>query len=106
MDLQNLSMPENVDMAGVKRMSLTAAATLKIRGGVRSGLIRQESRKGCVDTMGDERDIGREPRSDAYCLVYESHGQDCRYKPLGDTCSTISQKYGTGGGQRADSGEV
>ena len=39
-------------------------------------------------------------------LVYESHGQDCRYTPLGDTCSTISQKYGTGGGQRADSGEV
>ena len=38
-------------------------------------------------------------------LVYESHGQDCRYTPLGDTCSTISQKYGTGG-QRADSGEV
>ena len=31
-------------------------------------------------------------------IVYESHGQDCRYKPLGDVCSTISQKYGTGGG--------
>ena len=27
-------------------------------------------------------------------LVYESHGQDCRYTPLGDTCSTISQKRG------------
>ena len=46
------------------------AATLKIRGGVRSGLIRQESRKGCVDTMGVERDIGREPRSDAVRVVY------------------------------------
>ena len=31
-------------------------------------------------------------------LVYESHGQDCRYKYLGDVCSTVSQKYGTGGG--------
>lgn len=30
-------------------------------------------------------------------MVYESHGQDCRYKPLGDVCSTVSQKYGTGG---------
>ena len=30
-------------------------------------------------------------------LVYESHGQDCRYKYLGDVCSTVSQKYGTGG---------
>jgi hypothetical protein len=38
-------------------------------------------------------------------LVFESHGQDCRYKPLGDVCSTVSQKYGAGG-QRADSGEV
>ena len=39
-------------------------------GGARSGLIRQESRKGCVDTMGVERDIGREPRSDPGCVVY------------------------------------
>lgn len=31
-------------------------------------------------------------------LVYESHGQDCRYKLLPDVCSTVSQKYGTGGG--------
>ena len=30
-------------------------------------------------------------------LVYESHGQDCRYRYLGDVCSTVSQKYGTGG---------
>jgi len=33
----------------------------------------------------------------AVALVYESHGQDCRYKPLGEVCSTVSQKYGTGG---------
>ena len=44
-----------------------AAATLKIRG-VRSGLKRQKSRKGCVDTMGVERDDRREPRSDIICL--------------------------------------
>lgn len=30
--------------------------------------------------------------------VFESHGQDCRYKPLVDVCSTVSHKYGTGGG--------
>ena len=30
-------------------------------------------------------------------MVFESHGQDCRYKYLGDTCSTVSAKYGTGG---------
>ena len=30
--------------------------------------------------------------------MYESHGQDSRYIFLGDVCSTVSQKYGTGGG--------
>ena len=39
-------------------------------------------------------------RNTPLALVYESHGQDCRYKPLGDVCSTISQKYGTGGGNQ------
>lgn len=29
--------------------------------------------------------------------AYENHSQDSRYKPLGDTCETISAKYGTGG---------
>ena len=31
-------------------------------------------------------------------LVYESHGQDARYKPLGEVCETLSAKYGLGGG--------
>lgn len=31
-------------------------------------------------------------------LVYESHGQDARYRPLGEVCETISAKYGLGGG--------
>ena len=30
--------------------------------------------------------------------VYECHGQDSRVKPLGETCSTVTAKYGTGGG--------
>lgn len=30
-------------------------------------------------------------------LVYESHGQDSRYRPLGEVCETVSAKYGTGG---------
>ena len=30
-------------------------------------------------------------------LVYESHNQDSRYRPLGDICETVSAKYGTGG---------
>ena len=31
-------------------------------------------------------------------VVYESHDQDARYTELGETCSTVSAKYGTGGG--------
>lgn len=30
-------------------------------------------------------------------LVFESHGQDARYRPLGETCETVSAKYGLGG---------
>ena len=30
--------------------------------------------------------------------VYEMHGQDSRVRDLGDACSTITSKYGTGGG--------
>ena len=29
--------------------------------------------------------------------VFENHSQDSRYNPLGDTCETVSAKYGTGG---------
>ena len=31
-------------------------------------------------------------------LAYESHGQDARYRPMGDVCETVSAKYGMGGG--------
>lgn len=44
------------------------SATLKIRGGVRTRLLRQESRKGCADSMGVERDSGGEPRPDTICV--------------------------------------
>lgn len=39
-------------------------------------------------------------RNTPLVLVFESHGQDCRYKPLKEVCSTVSQKYGTGGATR------
>lgn len=36
-------------------------------------------------------------RNTPIVLVYESHNQDSRYRPLGDICETVSAKYGTGG---------
>ena len=51
----------------LKTKSVTAL-TLKIRGGVRTGLLRQESRERCAYPMGEERNIGCEPRSDIVCL--------------------------------------
>ena len=50
--------------------------------------------------MGEIRDAGCQPKSDFVCLVYESHNQDSRYRPLGDICETVSAKYGTGGGNQ------
>lgn len=40
------------------------------------------------------------PETEKTVAVYESHGQDARYRPMGEVCETISAKYGTGGGQR------
>lgn len=31
-------------------------------------------------------------------IVFESHGQDARYRELPEVCETISAKYGLGGG--------
>ncbi len=39
-------------------------------------------------------------RNTPLVLVYESHGQDARYRCLGETCETISAKYGLGGGNQ------
>jgi hypothetical protein len=30
-------------------------------------------------------------------LVFESHNIDCRYRPMGDICETVTTYYGTGG---------
>lgn len=32
--------------------------------------------------------------------VFENHGQDSRYRDMGDVCETVSAKYGTGGGNQ------
>lgn len=33
-------------------------------------------------------------------MVFESHGQDSRYRDMGEVCETISAKYGLGGGNQ------
>lgn len=30
--------------------------------------------------------------------VFEGHGKDLRYNPLGEVCSTVAAAYGMGGG--------
>lgn len=93
-------------------------------GGVRARLLRQESGKGCADSMGKERDSGREPRSDAVCVVYalQGGGRTSQGKQGGNgwrenvmytldatevhaVCYGIDQQGGRGG-QSADSVEV
>lgn len=43
-------------------------------------------------------DVG-EARTNTF-VCFESHGQDSRYRPLGETSETISAKYGMGGGNQ------
>ena len=56
-------------------------------GGVRYGCLRKESWKGSADSMGTERNSGREPRSDIICV--EGNG----YRP-----SHKGDGYRVGGG--------
>ena len=41
--------------------------------------------------------------TDRHAVVYENHAQDCRYDDVGDVAPTCTSRYGTGGGQHADS---
>ena len=98
MESQKPCMLANADMGGVKPMSSTMACTLKIRGGVRGRLLRKESRKGCAHSMGNERDSGREPRSDPVRVVYgiDQQGGKGGANYLKEVCPTIlSDSHGT-----------
>ena len=55
-----------------------------------SGTVSRKWSKGTGGPAGDEH----------YNLmaVYEMHGQDSRVREVGDVCTTVTQKYGTGGG--------
>lgn len=50
-----------------------------------------------------DANYGNKWTGDQYCFrdgffVYENHAQDSRVREMGDVCSTVSAKYGTGGG--------
>ena len=55
-----------------------------------AGTVSRKWSKGTGGPAGDEH----------YNLmaVYEMHGQDSRVREVGDVCTTVTQKYGTGGG--------
>ena len=43
-------------------------------------------------------------RADGFTMmVYETHPADSRVKEMGDTCQTVTSRWGTGGGECADS---
>ena len=44
-------------------------------GGVRKGLLRQESGEGGADTMGESHDPRREPRSNPVCVGIDLYNQ-------------------------------
>jgi DNA (cytosine-5)-methyltransferase 1 len=46
-------------------------------------------------TTATSTEIGR---NDHEVTVYEMHGQDSRVRDVGDVCTTVTGKYGTGGG--------
>jgi len=42
--------------------------------------------------------ISRNNHEEVVASVYEMHGQDSRVQDVGDVCTTVTSKYGTGGG--------
>jgi DNA (cytosine-5)-methyltransferase 1 len=99
------------------------SSTLDTTFGTKQGLENQHINAGCpmfVPAYGIPGNwIGRKPENGgnatepmhdiAPCLtkvdqhgvaqpVYKMHGQDSRVRDLGDTCSTVTSKWGTGGG--------
>ena len=61
------------------------SSTLDTTFGTKQGLENQHINAGCPMF------VPAQP-------VYEMHGQDSRVRDLGDTCSTVTSKWGTGGG--------
>lgn len=60
---------------------------------------RQSSGGNAVEPMYDVSPcLTKADRHGVAHPVYEVHGQDSRVTELGDTCSTLTKKYGTGGG--------
>lgn len=44
----------------------------------------------------EDRSMGND-RSAITAIVYENHSSDCRYKEIGDICTTLTTYLGTGG---------
>ena len=62
-------------VGGQTQVEQKSSCTLKIRGGVRGGQPWQESWQGSIDTMGNERDSGCQPRSDIICVGIDLYNQ-------------------------------
>ena len=67
----------------------------------KTGQIVAPTIAGCSNgggSNGPGRDVDSCESLQVVNRVYEMHGQDSRVRDLGDVCSTVTSKYGTGGG--------
>lgn len=51
-----------------------------------------------LDTRGGDPTCAQGGNIIVQARVFENHGQDTRFRDTGEVCQTITQKYGTGGG--------
>lgn len=85
--------------AGCAENSAGASSyTLKIRGGSEVDRYGKKAGKGALVQTELSATLGvSQDQTLITKLCYENHSQDSRYKDLGETCETVSAKYGTGG---------
>ena len=62
-----------------------------------------ESGKAVLTTVGalcarDYKGVGNQYVNEGKCIVYENHPADSRVTEMGETCSTVAARWGTGGG--------
>ncbi len=88
-----------------------------LRGGTKKGREKREETSKCLTTgigtrldgetdqfvvgalcARDYKGVGNQYVDEGKCIVYENHPADSRVTEMGETCSTVTASWGTGGG--------